>query len=114
MEQFGLADALAMPGLKLTPPLDYFAFQRLVANAAAVVTDSGGIQEETTFRQVPCVTLRPNTERPSTVDLGTNQLLTSFDVDAVVNAVLEPKEGSVPPLWDGAATERVVDALLHL
>jgi len=114
MEQFGLADALSMPGLKRTPPLDYFAFQQLVANAAAVVTDSGGIQEETTCRRVPCVTLRPNTERPSTVDLGTNQLLTSFDVDAVVNAVLAPKEGSVPPLWDGAATERVVDALLHL
>src|SRR5690606_41879291 len=66
--------------LRMTGPMDYFNFQRLIATCAFVITDSGGIQEETTFRQVPCLTLRPNTERPVTVDLGSNRLI-GFDLD---------------------------------
>ena len=79
-----------------------------------MITDSGGIQEETTFRQVPCITLRPNTERPSTTTLGTNQMLTTLDAEAVMEAIRSPKEGVVPPHWDGHATERIVNVLQSL
>lgn len=99
----------------LTPPLDYFAFQRLTASCKFVLTDSGGIQEETTFRQVPCLTLRPNTERPSTIDVGTNTLV-PFEpevVEAYIDQVTDGtyKKGEVPPLWDGKSTERIVKIL---
>ena len=97
----------------LSEPLDYFAFQKLIANCLLVITDSGGIQEETTFKQVPCITLRDNTERPSTTDIGSNKLM-SFEVEAVmteVNSVKEGrfKKGGIPPFWDGKATERIVE-----
>ncbi len=77
-----------------------------------VLTDSGGIQEETTFLRKPCLTLRPNTERPSTIEIGTNALI-PFNAEAVAKAVTEImegrwKSGSVPPLWDGHATRRVL------
>lgn len=114
LESFGLADVLENPGLKRTPPMDYFAFQHLISKAKTVVTDSGGIQEETTYRQVPCITLRPNTERPSTTTLGTNQMLTELIVADVMHAIDNPKEGVVPPLWDGHATERIVDIIRNL
>lgn len=113
-ERFGWADRLQHPNVFLTEPLDYFAFQKLVARAHSIVTDSGGIQEESTFRRVPCVTLRPNTERPSTVDIGTNQLVPDFNVARVFSALDAPKSGSVPPLWDGRATDRVVEVLQRL
>ena len=74
----------------------------------------GGIQEETTYRQVPCITLRPNTERPSTTTLGTNQMLTELNVADVMHAIDNPKEGVVPPLWDGHATERIIDVIRAL
>lgn len=116
LERFGLAQRLAgVKGLRTTGPLDYLAFQKLIATCAFVVTDSGGIQEETTFRRVPCLTLRPNTERPVTVSLGTNELI-GFDLEVVAEAIgrIEAgtfKKGQVPPLWDGHATERVFEAL---
>ncbi len=116
IEAFGLQDRLqAIRGLVLTEPLDYFAFQKLVATCAYIVTDSGGIQEESTFRQVPCLTLRPNTERPSTVLLGTNELLPG-DRAAVHAAIARidqgrHKQGAIPPLWDGHATERIMQIL---
>ena len=97
----------------MTDPLDYFAFQKLIAHAAAVITDSGGIQEETTFRQVPCITLRPNTERPITVELGTNHLITAWDVEQVLLALKNPKKGSIPPMWDGRATERIMELIVN-
>lgn len=113
---FGLQDrAASIEGLRFTEPLDYFAFQKLVATAAFILTDSGGIQEESTFRRVPCLTLRPNTERPVTVTLGTNELISS-DISAVREAIDRIrtgrfKTGSIPPLWDGHATERIMDVL---
>jgi UDP-N-acetylglucosamine 2-epimerase (non-hydrolysing) len=119
IEQYGLSDRLeAIEGLVLTEPMDYFAFQKLVKHARLILTDSGGIQEESTFRQVPCLTLRPNTERPSTLTLGTNELVT-FDLEkllARISDILEGryKEGVVPPKWDGRATERIVDILAEL
>lgn len=95
-----------------TEPLDYFAFQKLIKHCSFILTDSGGIQEESTFRQKPCLTLRPNTERPVTVDEGTNTLL-RFDLELVKKHISEIeigvyKKGSIPRLWDGKATERIL------
>lgn len=118
LEAHGLLAVLrAHPGIILCEPLGYFDFQRLIASSAFVITDSGGIQEETTFRGVPCLTLRPSTERPVTIDEGTNTLAT-FDLDALSAAIGsivrgEYKRGRVPHLWDGRATERVVEALMR-
>lgn len=100
-----------LKNVKILEPLDYFSFQHLVSNATAILTDSGGIQEESTFRQVPCVTLRPNTERPITCNIGTNQLV-GLDQDAILEALQNPKEGEIPPLWDGKSTERVLEHIL--
>jgi UDP-N-acetylglucosamine 2-epimerase (non-hydrolysing) len=83
-----------------------------------VLTDSGGIQEETTFRQVPCLTLRPNTERPSTIDVGTNTLvpfepeIVESYIDQISNGTY--KKGVIPPLWDGKSTERIVKILSEI
>lgn len=116
LERFGLHGKLvAIKNLILGGPMDYFAFQKLIATSAFVITDSGGIQEETTHRQVPCLTLRPNTERPVTITEGTNELIT-FDLDALRDAIGRIhsgsfKKGRIPHLWDGHATERVFDAL---
>ncbi|MBP7409770.1 MAG: UDP-N-acetylglucosamine 2-epimerase (non-hydrolyzing) [Flavobacteriales bacterium] len=116
IEAFGLkAKCDAIKGLVLTEPLDYFAFQKLIATCGFILTDSGGIQEESTFRQVPCLTLRPNTERPSTVTIGSNELV-PLEMKAVRDAIgrIENgtfKKGQVPPLWDGQATERILDVL---
>lgn len=107
-----------LPNLRITGPLDYFNFQKLVATAAFIITDSGGIQEESTYRRIPCLTLRPNTERPITITMGSNRLI-DFDPDALRIAITEITEGrarrgEVPPLWDGHATERVFDVLASL
>ncbi len=113
---FGLeSELISMPNLVLTEPLDYFAFQKLVRDCKFILTDSGGIQEESTQRGVPCLTLRPNTERPVTVSSGTNSLV-PFDTDTVIQHVdsIERntyKKGIVPPLWDGQATRRVLAVL---
>jgi UDP-N-acetylglucosamine 2-epimerase (non-hydrolysing) len=101
--------------LLLQEPVGYLEFLGLQRSAAVVVTDSGGIQEETTFLGVPCLTLRENTERPITVTMGTNKLV-GHEMAALqreVRAVLEgrAKKGSVPPLWDGRAAERIAAAI---
>jgi UDP-N-acetylglucosamine 2-epimerase (non-hydrolysing) len=116
LSEHGFDDRLsAVGGLHLLDPLGYLEFLALMRSAAVVVTDSGGIQEETTFLGVPCLTLRENTERPITVTLGTNELL-PLDASAVVASVAatlsgDRKEGTVPPLWDGHAAERIADSL---
>ena len=102
--------------LLFTEPLDYFAFQNLVKNCSFILTDSGGIQEESTFRQKPCLTLRPNTERPVTVDIGSNTLL-PFDLDLLKEYMSQIrngtyKKGAIPEYWDGKATERILKELL--
>lgn len=114
--EFGLKSLLtANANIILTEPLDYFGFQKLVKNCAFVLTDSGGIQEETTFRQVPCLTLRKNTERPSTVEIGSNELI-EFSAEAIISKVESIlngsyKKGGIPPFWDGKATKRIVEIL---
>ncbi|MEO0404590.1 MAG: UDP-N-acetylglucosamine 2-epimerase (non-hydrolyzing) [Bacteroidota bacterium] len=97
--------------LVITEPMGYFAFQKLIKCSELILTDSGGIQEESTFRQVPCFTLRDNTERPITIDIGTNQLVAP-DLDQILNAIKNPKSGKIPDLWDGKATWRVLEALM--
>jgi UDP-N-acetylglucosamine 2-epimerase (non-hydrolysing) len=104
------------PDLHLTDPLGYLDFLSLVADARAVLTDSGGIQEETTYLGVPCFTLRANTERPVTVTSGTNTLL-GLDPAAIsrIPGLLAERTGPPPPpppLWDGRAAERIADAVL--
>jgi UDP-N-acetylglucosamine 2-epimerase (non-hydrolysing) len=94
----------------LTEPLPYLRFLSLEAQAAAVVTDSGGIQEETTVLGVPCFTLRANTERPETLE-GTNRLITREQLRDVPRLLEEPTPGRVPELWDGHAGQRAAEAI---
>ena len=106
------------PRLHLMGPLPYIEFLAMQRRAAVVITDSGGIQEETTFLGVPCLTMRSNTERPITVKLGTN-VLVGNDLDRLKTEVFnvldgDGKVGQIPPLWDGRAGERIADVLLQL
>ena len=102
--------------LQLLEPLPYLEFLALQRRATVVITDSGGIQEETTFLGVPCLTLRENTERPVTVKIGTNILVgrnmdrLSMELDSIING--RGKRGQVPPLWDGHAGERIAEILI--
>jgi UDP-N-acetylglucosamine 2-epimerase (non-hydrolysing) len=120
ISRFGLTSQLeAIEGLILTEPQGYLEFLNLMGNAALVVTDSGGIQEETTYLQVPCLTFRDSTERPVTVDLGTNQLLADLNPVTVHQKVVEilegrTKKGVIPPLWDGHAAQRIAQILSDL
>jgi UDP-N-acetylglucosamine 2-epimerase (non-hydrolysing) len=103
------------PQLHLVEPMGYLEFNYLVQHAKAVITDSGGITEETTVMGVPCMTLRNSTERPETVDVGTNELL-GVDPKAVGPAMKKLfsgnwKKGSIPPLWDGETAKRIVSIL---
>jgi UDP-N-acetylglucosamine 2-epimerase (non-hydrolysing) len=116
LQRSGLYQELAeSQGMFLTEPLGYLPFLKLMSSATLVLTDSGGIQEETTFLQVPCITLRNNTERPVTVTSGTNLLVGDDPVNILQAAfsVLdgEAKKGSIPSLWDGKAGSRIVDVL---
>jgi UDP-N-acetylglucosamine 2-epimerase (non-hydrolysing) len=104
------------PHLYLIEPLGYLDFLALQVNASLVLTDSGGVQEETTYLGTPCLTLRPNTERPVTITHGTNQLVRS-ERDALLNAAHQaitssgPTEARPPELWDGRASERITQQL---
>lgn len=108
-------DGLAGTRVMLTQPLGYLEFLRLTSEARLVLTDSGGIQEETTILQVPCLTLRENTERPVTVDQGTNRLV-GTDPAAALKAALDtldtpPPHAEPPQFWDGKASARILDVI---
>lgn len=110
--------AKRFPNLHIVEPMGYLEFNYLVDRAKAVVTDSGGITEETTVMGVPCITLRDNTERPETCTIGTNELI-GTNPDAIKPAldVLFAgnwKKGAIPPLWDGHTAERIVEILAGL
>ena len=113
VEEFSLQDLLNP--LTITPPLPYLDSIKLMANSALVLTDSGGMQEETTILNVPCLTLRKNTERPVTIEKGSNCLVgvdpekIYAEAEAVLNG--RGKRGEAPPLWDGRAAERIVATL---
>jgi UDP-N-acetylglucosamine 2-epimerase (non-hydrolysing) len=97
------------PRLRACDPLGYLEFMALVKGATAVITDSGGVQEETTLLRVPCLTLRPNTERPITITSGSNRLVTHKELAAAVLKACQdgPYAGELPPLWDGKAGPRI-------
>ncbi len=115
LEKFDLMGRLGT-NIRLIDPLSYLQFIGLVSRSKLVLTDSGGIQEETTVMGVPCVTMRPTTERPITCTLGTN-ILAGTDPEKIREAVLDVlngrrNPGQIPPKWDGHAGERIVDVLL--
>jgi UDP-N-acetylglucosamine 2-epimerase (non-hydrolysing) len=114
MEEFGLSFA-SHPNLKLIDPVGYRDSLTLTENARCLLTDSGGLQEESTYFRTPCLTLRPNTERPLTVTMGSNRLTTPARLrEDIQNALQGPlKSGTVPPLWDGKSAERILRILLE-
>jgi len=114
LSEFGLSDG--HDSLRFMDPLSYLQFLGLQTRAAVVITDSGGIQEETTFLGVPCLTVRENTERPITVSLGTNTLV-GRDMKVLRQELRKVAAGTnrvrkIPPLWDGHASERIAEVLL--
>jgi UDP-N-acetylglucosamine 2-epimerase (non-hydrolysing) len=114
LDRFGIAHQRTV----LSDPLTYLPFLGLQRHAAVVVTDSGGIQEETTYLGIPCLTMRTNTERPVTVTVGTNQLM-GTDTERMQQEVLaildgRGKKGRIPELWDGHAAERIADHIAAL
>jgi UDP-N-acetylglucosamine 2-epimerase (non-hydrolysing) len=99
--------------IKLIDPISYIPFMSLVRSAKVVITDSGGIQEETTYLDIPCLTLRENTERPITVTQGTNKLVTTQNLSENVDKVLSDQwtKGTKPDFWDGQAALRIRDTI---
>ncbi len=113
LETFGLQqDLFTIPNLYAAAPLGYLEFIRLMRDAALMITDSGGIQEESTWLGVPCLTLRANTERPATIETGTNVLAGDADQETIIRYASDAlagnwKKGAIPPLWDGQAAMRI-------
>ncbi len=116
--RFGFAALLESSNIKLIEPLGYLDFMNLYASAKIVLTDSGGLQEETTALSIPCLTLRENTERPITISHGTN-VLVGTNPQKIKNAAFEilnnqsAVDKKIPPLWDGHAAERICNALIN-
>lgn len=119
LKTFGLEERLNdIQNLSILGPQGYLQFLKLMDNAALIITDSGGIQEETTYLQVPCMTFRDSTERPVTVELGTNILMADLNPETVriqMEKILsgETKQGVIPPLWDGNTAERISNILYN-
>ena len=118
MKRFGLWDqASSLKELRLIEPLTYLDFLNLLETATLVLTDSGGIQEETTVLKVPCITLRENTERPITITIGTNYLVGTDPkkILETARAILSGngRQGKIPPYWDGRAGERILELVLN-
>lgn len=116
LELFDLMHKLSNAGIRLLEPLGYIEFMNLVANCRIVVTDSGGIQEETSYLGVPCLTAHESTERPITLNLGSNQLIAISRIEQAAKSVMETvssRMNTTIPLWDGHTAERVVESLFR-
>jgi UDP-N-acetylglucosamine 2-epimerase (non-hydrolysing) len=114
LEKFSLKETLSShPNIQLLEPVPYMRFMSLVTGARVVITDSGGLQEETTYLGIPCLTLRENTERPVTVSMGTNKLIDADSLAENLQTVLDGNwhKGNRPPLWDGKTAARAVQFL---
>ena len=120
IERFGFAEQVKISNVRLIEPLGYLDFMRLYSGAKIVLTDSGGLQEETTALSIPCLTLRENTERPVTISHGTNVLVgtnpqkikqAAFEI--LNRADFSDADKKIPPLWDGRTAERICDALVE-
>ena len=114
LDDAGLTERLAAsPGIQLTEPMGYIKFMNLVTGAVVAITDSGGLQEETTYLDIPCITLRPNTERPITITEGTNKLAEPAELIDMVKKVMagDWPSGRKPELWDGQTASRCVVSL---
>lgn len=116
IEEFGFSERIAGSGIRLIDPLGYLDFMRLYSGARMVLTDSGGLQEETTVLGIPCLTLRHNTERPVTIEMGTN-VLVGTDPGKIKQSAFAVLDGTsragakIPPLWDGKTAGRICDEL---
>ncbi len=117
LQQFQLLDfAQSIEGLEITDPIGYLDSLALMNNSRLVLTDSGGVQEETTYLGIPCLTLRPSTERPITITEGTNILLDKGpemivpEVEEILSGAV--KDGGIPELWDGKTAHRIVGVLI--
>jgi UDP-N-acetylglucosamine 2-epimerase (non-hydrolysing) len=118
LNSFGLSGRIeSLKNLILIEPLGYLDFMQLMRRAKLVLTDSGGIQEETTYLGIPCLTMRENTERPVTVEVGTNNIVGS-DTQRIIDESMKiiqdkTKSGRIPELWDGQAAERIVKIIFE-
>ena len=119
IKEFGFSDSVAHSNIRLIDPLGYLDFMRLYSGAKLVLTDSGGLQEETTVLGIPCLTLRHNTERPITIEMGTN-VLVGTDPEKIKQAAFDVLENDssvrntkIPPLWDGKTAGRICDELVQ-
>ncbi len=117
IEKYNLGALFDTPNIITAEPLGYLDFMHLVTHARCILTDSGGIQEESTYLQVPCLTMRENTERPITCEIGSNTLVgADFEkIETCLDSILAGiyKKWSIPPFWDGKAAERIVKILLN-
>ena len=117
IEEFGMTERIEASGLRQIEPLGYLDFLRLYSGARFVVTDSGGLQEETTALGIPCLTIRENTERPITVEMGSNQVVGTDPANLkrsafeILDGSFENLDKKIPPLWDGKAAARICDDL---
>ncbi|MGI8669522.1 MAG: UDP-N-acetyl glucosamine 2-epimerase, partial [Aridibacter sp.] len=119
IEEFGFTDKIKNSNIKIIEPLGYLDFLNLMSNSKLVLTDSGGLQEETTALKIPCLTLRENTERPITIEMGTN-ILVGTNPEKIKQEAFEilkkedcTKYAKVPPLWDGKTAKRICDSLIE-
>jgi UDP-N-acetylglucosamine 2-epimerase (non-hydrolysing) len=111
LDKLGLLPELErLPSIKLIEPLSYLSFMALLSRSRVAITDSGGIQEETTYLGIPCLTLRKNTERPITVTEGTNRLVDSLELGEAIPSIITRSSSltSAPSLWDGRTAARLV------
>jgi len=117
---FGLYEAfLTIPNLLILEPQGYLEFIHLMENSLLIITDSGGIQEESTYLKIPCLTVRDSTERPITISLGSNILIPHLDEKLIVDTFLQTinskkQDFTIPPFWDGKAANRIVKTINDL